>query len=46
MMPTPGLWIETLAKPQTYTDAQLDRACRIAYMLNRGKLVLCEGPQR
>jgi hypothetical protein len=42
----PGLEIETLEKPQRYTDDQLDRAARIAWTLKRGKLVLCEPPRR
>jgi hypothetical protein len=46
MMSGAGLYLETLQPPQRYTDAQLDRAAAIAQALNRGKLVLCEQPQR
>lgn len=41
-----GVHLETLKNPARYTDEQLDQACRIAYMLGRGKLVLCEPPGR
>lgn len=42
----PGVHIETLENPIIYTWQQIDRAVAIANMLNRGKLVLCERPQR
>lgn len=42
----PGVHIETIRPPQQYTDLQLDRACEIARALNRGRLILCEPPQR
>lgn len=45
-MQLPGTHLETLANPARYTDAQIDRACQIAAALHRGKLVLCEPPQR
>jgi hypothetical protein len=45
-MQIPGAMITTLANPKRYTAAQLDRACLIAAALNRGRLVLCEEPQR
>jgi hypothetical protein len=41
-----GVMIETLANPARYTSAQLDRACAIAYAINRGRFILCEEPQR
>jgi hypothetical protein len=41
-----GVTIETLASPALYSDAQIYRAGEIAQMLNRGKLVLVEEPQR
>jgi hypothetical protein len=41
-----GVHLETLEPPQRYTNEQLDRAAAIAQALNRGKLVLCEQPQR
>lgn len=41
-----GVHIETLAKPQRYTSEQLDLACQIAQLLDRGKLVLCIPPAR
>jgi hypothetical protein len=44
-MSAPGVIIEVLASPNAYTQQQLDRACTIAYRLNRGKLLLVEEPQ-
>jgi hypothetical protein len=41
----PGVQIETLQHPSRYSAAQLDRACRIALLLDRGKLILVEPPQ-
>ncbi len=41
-----GVHIETLHNPVHYTYAQIERACAIAQMLNRGKLVLVEPPRR
>ena len=43
---TSGVQVETLDHPARYTNEQLDRACRIAKVLARGKLVLAEPPQR
>lgn len=45
-MQIPGVHIETLQSPQAYTHAQIERACQIAELLNRGKLVLVEPPRR
>ena len=39
-MQIPGVHIETLHNPVRYTYAQIEKACAIAQMLNRGKLVL------
>jgi len=41
-----GVQIETLEHPSRYSAAQIDRACRIALLLDRGKLILVEPPQR
>jgi hypothetical protein len=38
--------VETLQHPARYTSAQMERATRIARVLGRGRLVLCERPQR
>lgn len=46
MTPIPGVHIETLHNPARYTYAQIERACFIASVLDRGKLVLVEPPQR
>lgn len=43
-MQIPGVHLETIAKPQLYSEHQLDHACQIAQALNRGKLVLCTVP--
>jgi hypothetical protein len=45
-MSTRGVHLETIQPPQRYSDAQLDRACRIACALDRGRLILCEEPKR
>jgi len=45
-MPMPGVHIETLHDPATYTSVQIERACQVAAMLKRGKLVLVEPPRR
>jgi hypothetical protein len=45
-MQIPGVQIETLHNPVQYTYAQIEKACAIAQMLNRGKLVLVEPPRR
>ena len=45
-MQIPGVHIETLHNPVRYTYAQIEQACAIAQMLNRGKLVLVEPPRR
>jgi hypothetical protein len=46
MMQIPGAHVETLHNPVRYTYAQIEKACAIAHLLNRGKLVVCEEPQR
>ena len=45
-MATPGVHIETLHDPARYSSLQIEQACALASMLNRGKLVLVEPPQR
>ena len=40
-----GVQIETLYNPSRYTYAQIEQACSIAALLNRGKLVLVEPPR-
>jgi hypothetical protein len=44
-MSAPGVIIEVISPPNAYTTEQLDRACSVAYRLNRGKLLLVEAPQ-
>ena len=46
IMQIPGVHIETLQNPVRYTYSQIEKACAIAQMLNRGKLVLVEPPNR
>lgn len=43
-MPKAGVHIECMRPPGHYSREQLDEACRIAYMLNRGKLALTIPP--
>jgi hypothetical protein len=45
-MQIPGVHIETLHNPTRYSHAQIEKACAIAALLNRGKLVLVEPPRR
>jgi hypothetical protein len=45
-MPMPGVHIETIYEPTRYTHVQIEKACRIAALLKRGKLVLVEPPRR
>ena len=45
-MQIPGVHIETLHNPVRYTYSQIEKACAIAKLLNRGKLVLVEPPRR
>ncbi len=45
-MATPGVHIETLHDPARYSHVQIEKACALASMLNRGKLVLVEPPHR
>jgi hypothetical protein len=45
-MQIPGVHIETLHNPTRYSFAQIEKACTIAALLNRGKLVLVEPPLR
>jgi hypothetical protein len=45
-MPAPDVTVETLDDPSRYTLTQIARACGLAQLLNRGKLVLVEPPDR
>jgi hypothetical protein len=45
-MPIPAIHIETLHNPQEYTARQLDLACKLAGLLDRGRLLLVEPPRR
>ena len=45
-MHIPGAHIVTLYNPVEYTPAQLDKACAVAHLLQRGQFVLCEVPRR
>jgi hypothetical protein len=45
-MPIPGVHVETLHCPQAYTPQQLDKACAVAGLLNRGRFLLLEQPKR
>jgi hypothetical protein len=40
-----GVYIETLHNPGTYSEEQIEQACRIAALLARGKFVLVEPPE-
>lgn len=43
-MQLPGVHLETIGNPVLYTPAQIDLAIQIAFVLQRGKLVLTEPP--
>jgi hypothetical protein len=45
-MQVPGVHIETLHNPVRYSPGQIEKACAIAQLLDRGKLVLVEPPKR
>jgi hypothetical protein len=45
LMQIPGVHIETLHNPTRYSYAQIEKACTLAALLNRGKLVLVEPPR-
>ena len=45
-MSLPEIHVETVDDPLRYSFAQIERACRIAQALNRGRLVLAEPPVR
>ena len=45
-MQTPSVHIETVHDPIRYTPTQIEQACAIAQLLNRGKLILVEPPRR
>jgi hypothetical protein len=45
-MQIPGAHIVTLHHPVRYTYAQMERACVVAELLSRGKLILTEPPGR
>jgi hypothetical protein len=36
--------VETIHAPERYTHDQIERACTVAQLLGRGKLVLLEAP--
>ncbi len=44
-MPITGVHIETLHNPTRYSFAQIERACSLAALLNRGRFVLVEPPR-
>lgn len=44
-MAAAGIHIETLENPSRYAPEQIERACQVAALLKRGKLVLVEPPR-
>jgi hypothetical protein len=42
----PDVYVETVDDPLRYSFAQIERACRIAQALSRGRFVLVERPAR
>jgi hypothetical protein len=45
-MPVPGVHIQTLQSPSLYDWRQIEAACAVAQLMNRGKFVLVEAPKR
>lgn len=45
-MQVPGAHITTLKSPALYTPQQIEKAARVAHILNRGQFVLAEPPRR
>ena len=45
-MSLPEIHVETVDDPVRYSFAQIERACALAALLNRGKLVLVEPPRQ
>jgi hypothetical protein len=45
MASIPGVHIETLHKPTAYSQAEIDLACKVAFAMDRGKLVLVVKPE-
>jgi hypothetical protein len=45
-MQIPMVHVETLENPVRYSPEQIEKACAIAQLLERGKLVLLEPPRR
>lgn len=45
-MSLPDTHVETVDDPLRYSVAQIERACRIAHALRRGRLILAERPAR
>lgn len=45
MASMPSVHIQTLKHPGMYSYMQIEHACAIAQILNRGRLVLCEPPR-
>jgi hypothetical protein len=44
MAQIPGVHVETLHKPTAYSLEQIELACKVAFHMNRGKLILCDTP--
>ena len=45
-MSVPEIHLETVDDPLRYSFVQIERACRIAQALNRGRFLLAERPSR
>jgi hypothetical protein len=45
MSQIPGVHVETLRKPTLYTPAQIELACKVAFVMNRGKMILLAEPE-
>jgi hypothetical protein len=39
-----GVHIETLKSPDLYSQPQIDLACAVTSLINRGKFILCVPP--
>ena len=45
-MKATGVYVQVLGRLPDYSDQQLLRACHVANAINRGRLILCEHPER
>lgn len=45
MAQIPGVHVETLGKPSSYSQLEIELMCKVAAAMNRGKLVVTAAPR-